>query len=463
MYDDDSEGDDAKVGRKVANSVKRVARGTRRMSLMAADNVKKVAKGVEGNVKKNLHELDGQKKKKKKKKKKKSKGDKKDGKKNLKKGIKGIKKGIKKVKRRGRSESPRRSTNAAEESKPPVTKSGASWKSTIAKKWRSVSPAMGRRGKKSKTDTVDGSEELEPLAPLPTFQGHGGGHDDGMNGSRAGYSQRSAGGSAQYASNARNQDVGESLRSLSSNARYERNQQQEKIQRDNVVPFFSKLLQSKHFVKYCDIAFDLVDSNGDEVVDETELYAGLLLIHLKLGSFLGPAGCKPLGRDRSNQMFRRFDTTDAGGLDRGEFRRIMMVLFGHTFARVFVQYTLTILIVPLVAKRVLDFLTFDSQRFWDYWTKPKHLRRMGEELTLKYYVNWNITSYPSSKRTFFTKLFSFIRPGSDEFWNTFPLTFMTILLGLVIAPFVLYYFDDAFQYGLDWKEKREKPTSSKKR
>ena len=161
-------------------------------------------------------------------------------------------------------------------------------------------------------------------------------------------------------------------------------------------------------------------------------------------------------------MFQKFDSTGAGGLDRSEFRRVIMVLFGNIFARVFVQYTLTIMVVPLVAKSVLEFLTWDSQRFWDYWTKPKALRLMGEELTLEYFVDWNVTSLPSARRTFFSKLYRFFRVGSDEFWNTFPLTFMTILLGLVIAPFVLYYFDDLFQYAVEYRENREKAPSKKR-
>jgi hypothetical protein len=129
-----------------------------------------------------------------------------------------------------------------------------------------------------------------------------------------------------------------------------------------------------------------------------------------------------------------------------------MVLFSNVFARVLVQYTLTILLVPLIAKNVLQLLSWDSQRFWDYWTKPKGL---GEELTLEDYVDWTVTSMPSRRRTFLTGLYYFFRIGSDAFWETFPLTFLTVILGIVIAPFVLYYFDDMFQVAVDWNENRK--------
>ena len=41
-----------------------------------------------------------------------------------------------------------------------------------------------------------------------------------------------------------------------------------------------------------DTAFDLVDADKSGSVDEKELYSGLLLIHLKLGCYAGPAACK---------------------------------------------------------------------------------------------------------------------------------------------------------------------------
>lgn len=54
----------------------------------------------------------------------------------------------------------------------------------------------------------------------------------------------------------------------------------------------SYLSKSKWFQKMSAAAFDVVDQDGSGCVDEKELYSGLLLIHLKLGSYAGPAACK---------------------------------------------------------------------------------------------------------------------------------------------------------------------------
>lgn len=284
MYDDDSDGEGKsqflnKNIKKVGGGVKRVARGTRRMSLMAADNVKNVAVTTTKNVRNvavgAVHVADGSKKKKKKKKKKKEKE--------------------KKGKKRGRSESPRRSTNAT---KPPVTKTSGFLSFFSPKRWRSASPVVGRK-KKNKTFEESDDEAVSPLPsfspmdpavmpPDPAGMASAGGDGMGMNGGSM--NANSAGGMG--APTAHGDSIGVSMRSMSSAMKYQRTQHQQKIERDSQIPVFSMLLQSSTFLRYCDIAFDLVDTNGDDTVDATELYAGLLLIHLKLGSILGPAACK---------------------------------------------------------------------------------------------------------------------------------------------------------------------------
>jgi hypothetical protein len=54
----------------------------------------------------------------------------------------------------------------------------------------------------------------------------------------------------------------------------------------------SFLCRSKFFKDMSTSAFDLVDVDGSGTVDEKELYSGLLLIHLKLGTYAGPAACR---------------------------------------------------------------------------------------------------------------------------------------------------------------------------
>jgi len=54
----------------------------------------------------------------------------------------------------------------------------------------------------------------------------------------------------------------------------------------------SFLCRTKFFKDMVASAFELVDADGSGEVDEKELYSGLLLIHLKLGTYAGPAACR---------------------------------------------------------------------------------------------------------------------------------------------------------------------------
>lgn len=205
--------------------------------------------------------------------------------------------------------------------------------------------------------------------------------------------------------------------------------------------------KTKFFNELCNKAFDHIDADNSGSIDESELYAGLLLIQLKLGSYIGPAACKPMSRDQTKKFFLKFNKNQNGTLDRTEFRKIMKVLFSNILMRVAVQYTLTLTIVPLIAKGVLEFLSFDIEKFWTKWTQPKNTI----EFTLDDYIDWTITDYPSSIRTFCTK-FSF---GSDRFWNTVPLTLTTIVLGLMLVPWSLSYIDDIIHHAVEWLEQRK--------
>jgi hypothetical protein len=104
------------------------------------------------------------------------------------------------------------------------------------------------------------------------------------------------------------------------------------------------LARTKRFHKICDNAFELVDTDGSNSVDEKELYSGLLLIHLKLGTYAGPAACRPLGRERCGAIFQKFDADGSGELNRQEFHKIMGVLFGNVLLRVLAQWSLTLMV-----------------------------------------------------------------------------------------------------------------------
>jgi Ca2+-binding EF-hand superfamily protein len=97
------------------------------------------------------------------------------------------------------------------------------------------------------------------------------------------------------------------------------------------------LARSKRFKELSNWAFDAIDTDGSGCVDEKELYSGLLLIHLKLGCYAGPAACRPVDRQRVHDVFLKMDVDQSGSLDREEFLHVMMVLCSNVVTRVMVQ------------------------------------------------------------------------------------------------------------------------------
>ena len=110
------------------------------------------------------------------------------------------------------------------------------------------------------------------------------------------------------------------------------------------------------FKRLSDWAFDVVDADKSGFIDEKEFYSGLLLIHLQLGQYTGMAACKAVSREQAHVVFKKMDADDSGTLDKEEFEHVMMILFGNVLFRIVIQYSLTLLIVPLLAQLILDTL-----------------------------------------------------------------------------------------------------------
>lgn len=114
----------------------------------------------------------------------------------------------------------------------------------------------------------------------------------------------------------------------------------------------SWLTRTKRFRQLSNWAFDVIDTDGSGSVDEKELYSGLLLIHLKLGCYAGPAACRPVDRQRVHDIFRKMDVDQSGSLDRDEFLQVMMVLCSNVLTRVMVQcenrYMIVVVVVMLL-------------------------------------------------------------------------------------------------------------------
>jgi hypothetical protein len=183
----------------------------------------------------------------------------------------------------------------------------------------------------------------------------------------------------------------------------------------------------------------------------SELYSGLLLIHLKLGMYAGPAACKPLQRERCHAVFVKMDLDQSGSLDKDEFRQVMMVLFGNVIFRVLVQWAMTLVFVPLVAKNILSGIYQGTERVFEIVTNLDEHSRVADviEDSIKFSNEVFLNRLPSWMLLAFVGFGDWLDMVPDSVWSALPLTIISTTLGIVVVPWIIFKIDDFFQWIAD--------------
>jgi hypothetical protein len=145
------------------------------------------------------------------------------------------------------------------------------------------------------------------------------------------------------------------------------------------------------------------------------------------------------------------DKDKSGALDKKEFELVMMVLFGNVLLRVVFQYSCTLMIVPLVANTILNFLARS------FTTTVTFLQNMDQhsqvadtfELFLERLVDafWGMLGRvtPNVIQHGGSHLAGLLQSIPSSVWAALPLTLLSTVLGLMIVPWSLMQIDDWFQ------------------
>lgn len=216
------------------------------------------------------------------------------------------------------------------------------------------------------------------------------------------------------------------------------------------------LTRTKFFQSMLENAFHMVDADGSGEVDEQELYSGLLLIHLKLGTSLGPAACKPISREQCKTMFEKVDVDHSGTLDRSEFDAVMMVLFGNALLRVAFQYSCTIILVPLLAQQILTAVQMSISTIYHYVSTLIEDNTQVDEFGS---LVWDkiVATTPTALDNFMESAYNLLQKVPPSVWNALPLTLTSTLLSMMLIPWSLMRIDDYFQSLAEKKKlKKEK-------
>jgi len=114
------------------------------------------------------------------------------------------------------------------------------------------------------------------------------------------------------------------------------------------------LTRSKQFQKLVDKVFTACDTSKNGSVSKSELYVGLLSVHITLARYAGPAACFPPSREVSDQLFEAADADKSGGVSKTEFQNILVILCAQILSRMLAYYCVLILYVPWFSKKVID-------------------------------------------------------------------------------------------------------------
>jgi len=209
----------------------------------------------------------------------------------------------------------------------------------------------------------------------------------------------------------------------------------------------SFLCRTRYFRRLCDWAFEAIDTDKSGSVDEKELYSGLLLIHLKLGSLAGPAACRPLDRQQCSAVFEMMDVDDSGSLDKKEFEEVMMVLFSNVLLRVLILWSMTIMIVPLISQRMLDAIYRLCSAFAALVQNLDERSWIADriELALEGGVDALVGATPAPILAAVDKVGGALALVPTAVWNSIPLTLVSTILGTLVVPWLLVQVDAFFQ------------------
>jgi len=203
--------------------------------------------------------------------------------------------------------------------------------------------------------------------------------------------------------------------------------------------------KTSYFQKAIDSSFDTIDTDKSGDVTLEELYAGLLLIHLKLAVYAGAPACRPASKEYVTEIFHLLDTDDSGTLTKEEFGTVMKILYSQVFTRIMIQWGLTLMIVPIISQYIIKYTTllyFIAHEFW---------KDIDDELDPLQRFLWNLWGaftlhvMPSWLDRVLACIATAFQKVPKGIWKSMPYTFLTLAQTSVALPYALNKVEEFFR------------------
>jgi EF hand len=175
------------------------------------------------------------------------------------------------------------------------------------------------------------------------------------------------------------------------------------------------LTRTKSFRRLTKWAFVQCDASGNGKLTKTELYGGILLVHLQLAKYAGAAACYPPSKIVIDQLFDASDDDKSGYIDEDEFIKIMVICCAQIASRIIVYFAILVLLANVLAEYIITGLA-----------------------NLDEYMGWNVAKGKGGMVSgFFAVVESFLTFG-ELAQNT-----LSLLLFFVVVPMIFDYIDNS--------------------
>mmetsp|Transcript_39190 Transcript_39190/g.71784 ORF Transcript_39190/g.71784 Transcript_39190/m.71784 type:complete len:475 (-) Transcript_39190:117-1541(-) len=206
----------------------------------------------------------------------------------------------------------------------------------------------------------------------------------------------------------------------------------------------SWLTQTEYFQKAIDSSFDMIDVDKSGDVSLEELYAGLLLIHLKLAVYAGAPACRPASKEYVTEIFHLLDTDDSGTLGKEEFAEVIKILYSQVFTRIVIHWCLTLMIVPVISQYIIKFTILL------YWIAHEFWKDIDDDLDPIQRLLWKIwAKFLYMTPAWIDRIGALVWMAFCKVpkgvWKSMPFTFLTVAQTSVALPYALNRVEDFFR------------------
>uniref|UniRef100_A0A7S4M4V9 EF-hand domain-containing protein n=1 Tax=Odontella aurita TaxID=265563 RepID=A0A7S4M4V9_9STRA len=164
---------------------------------------------------------------------------------------------------------------------------------------------------------------------------------------------------------------------------------------------------------------------------------------------------QPATREYVETIFDKMDDDGSGTLDRDEFADVMAVLCGQVMTRVVLQWSMTLMIVPLLAQFVLDGVVWANKSALEFWAQVDAVHLAWDHI-VDIVSEFAEEHVPSMLWKAWDEACRYWTMVPESVLEVLPLTLLSCVLGGIAVPYMLFKIDDFFHGMADKKRDGKK-------